>query len=541
MKKHYLKVRLLINFIALIAIILMFGSTTYAKMMLQKRYVFILGLTWESDVGVNNIIDLINRANRVGYNGIVLDDGLYNTPYCYDQRSRYTTPQYYANLKRIRDYCDYLKMACFPGGLASEQPTIGDIHFSEAKPTTANVIVGSNGTVGSGALWEPIVTPSRPVVVKSQNGSITYKEGQDYKITINSNSGWTGHPSMRKTQGQMSIPSSSTIKQGDILTVSWHRMVANGWKVGNDTTNWWHFYPPADYCEPAIWDSVDSRVKYFASKLFPNPPAYFMLFDEWDPGFWDPNCPKTAGYPTAGSYIGGVVNKTAKHIRKYCPQAEVYVWDDMMDLYDFNETPDPKVPTWGWNGSIYGAWDSIPASGPNNIVIMNWASKKRTKLFWAGKDPAYPQVKEHKQIITNTDDPAYHLACMDTLEKLGASDSAVIGYMYVTWYNDYSKIEANAASFKAAGRWGTGPAFANFHPPANLPGMVPPTKVNTVPLDYKLLSHINPPSSMSTIQYDIPENTRVQINLINPMGQTVKNFIGPRADARQSHNQLECG
>lgn len=200
----------------------------------------------------------------------------------------------------------------------------------------------------------------------------------------------------------------------------------------------------------------------------------------------------------------------------------------MMDLYDFNVPPDPKIPTWGWNGSIYGAWDSVPATGPNNIVIMNWAGKMRTKLFWAGKDPQFPGVKEHKQILVGWyngwDYKAINLA-MDSLEKLGSSDSSIVGYMYATYGNDYHGIESQANGFKAAGRWGTGPAFANLHPAANLPGIASNPEVMGVQLGVKLRASHHPISSTGFIQYEIEQDQHVLLQVMNVAGRLVETLI----------------
>jgi hypothetical protein len=82
------------------------------------------------------------------------------------------------------------------------------------------------------------------------------------------------------------------------------------------------------------------------------------------------------------------------------------------------------------NGPWTGSWEGLD----KDVVIMNWnhGQRERSVKFFAGRG--------HRQVVAAYyDDPGLGQT-RDWLKTAG-DEPGVIGYMYTTWQQDYSKLE----------------------------------------------------------------------------------------------------
>ena len=190
--------------------------------------------------------------------------------------------------------------------------------------------------------------PGTPVSVKSEDGSQTYEEGKDYSpLTNPALQPWRedGSPVALK------LPSSSRIKDGQQLRVSWfHSMIINDSQV--------------EVCmaEPALYEIYDHEAKLLAERLHPK--KVLLNMDEVRMGG---TCEACRGRDMA-KLLGECITRQQELLKKYIPGVQVYVWSDMLD------------PNHNAHGNYYlvqgdytGSWNHIP----KEMGIMTWYYQRR--------------------------------------------------------------------------------------------------------------------------------------------------------------------
>ncbi len=117
-------------------------------------------------------------------------------------------------------------------------------------------------------------------------------------------------------------------------------------------------------------------------------------------------------------------------IRKEDPGKPVYVWSDMFD-------PNHNAKKTGYyylvkgEGPWHGGWEGLD----KDVIVVNWnggQGRKESLKWFAGRG--------HKQILAG-----YYDAPVGNVTpwlKEASEVDGVIGVMYTTWSNDYSKLEA---------------------------------------------------------------------------------------------------
>ena len=299
------------------------------------------------------------------------------------------------------------------------------IAFSTFEATSIDFSVGASDAK-AGTIWFDDITiePAGllnilrrdlvPLVVTNEDRSVTYDEGKDFEAVVD--------PRLKGYRADHDAPvitltKESRIKEGQNLLVSFFFSTL--------------IYDDQAVCsveDPKILEIMEDQMKRIAS-AWPAP-GYFMSYDEMRIGGWElqPNGEHLA----PGQILAQHVAKAVGMVKKYAPDAKIYVWSDMFDP-THNARPFAKR---GYYYLVNGNWDGGWEGLPSDVIIMNWNGTENVaeSLRWfAGRG--------HRQIMAGyyDGDPKQNLDMW-----LKASDGVpnVIGMMYTTWRHDYEKMPA---------------------------------------------------------------------------------------------------
>jgi hypothetical protein len=146
--------------------------------------------------------------------------------------------------------------------------------------------------------------------------------------------------------------------------------------------------------------------------------GYMMSHDEFRTMNQDEACRKR------NLDAGPLLAENARFCVKLLEGSTVYVWNDMFDPHH-NAVKDYYLV----RGDLANSWEGLPPE----VVIVNWHHGGRDKNlpFFAGRG--------HRQVIAAYyDGPLSHTKeWVDSASRI----KNVVGVMYTTWQNDYSKIE----------------------------------------------------------------------------------------------------
>lgn len=151
--------------------------------------------------------------------------------------------------------------------------------------------------------------------------------------------------------------------------------------------------------------------------------THLMSHDEWRVLGWDESC----GGKSAGDIAARNVKFCAGLLKEQVPGGRILVWNDMFDPHH-NAVKDYYLV----RGSLEGSWQGLEPS----VEIMNWNFGKRDESL------AFFAKRGHSQVIAGYyDEPLDHVsAWLSSAAKV----EGVKGFMYTTWRNDYSQLEAVA-------------------------------------------------------------------------------------------------
>ena len=274
-----------------------------------------------------------------------------------------------------------------------------------------------------------------PLVVKSEDGATTYVETVDYKYVQDPLMGraptrgdfmavsrgtfdfWHEAPGIRLTKD-------SRIKEGDVLNVSF-------WSPGMIYIKQ---QVTVSLSEPAVFEMMDKEMKW-TSRVWDSP-CYMMGYDEIRSAGWEP-CPDGTR-KTPGELLGAHVTKAVEIIKKYSPDAKIYVWSDMFDPNHNAGKLEAGEYYYLVNGSYYGSWEGLP----KDVILYNWNGNR------AGRDSAtFFADRGHRTILSGST-PAIWLEATKGLP-------GILGMSYTTWEGNY---EGMAAYFREAAAWPEKPA-----------------------------------------------------------------------------------
>ncbi|MDD5521175.1 MAG: hypothetical protein PHI84_10190 [Kiritimatiellae bacterium] len=245
-----------------------------------------------------------------------------------------------------------------------------------------------------------------PLTVTSEDGKVTYTEGQDYEPVIDSKFNLR-HP--RKDNPSIRLTGNSRMKNGQRVLVScYHGMAINDGQV------------TVCMSEPKLYDFW--RESAIAVKKHLNSDKWFLSMDEIRAGGSCAAC--KARNQSMGEILGDCITKQIKIIREVKPAAKVYIWSDMLD------------PNHNAHGNYYlvdgdftNSWNHVP----KDLIICCWYFKMRE-----------PSMQFFSGLGFETLAGAYYDG--DTMDNINGWIKTVNetpkcqGIMYTTWQNKYKLL-----------------------------------------------------------------------------------------------------
>jgi hypothetical protein len=248
--------------------------------------------------------------------------------------------------------------------------------------------------------------PGTPVTVRNADGSVTYETGRDYAPLHDPQfSPWRDD---REALALKLLPG-GRIREGDSLRVSWyHSMLIHDSQV--------------TVCmgEPALYEIFDHEIKLLAGHLQPR--RVFLNMDEVRMGG---TCRACQGKNMA-ELIGKCVTRQAETIRKYLPQAQVYVWSDMFDP-NHNAHDNYYLV----DGDFTGSWKHLP----KDLVIAVWGGEPREKSLSFFAKEGFSTLVACYYDADDLDEVKGWLQAARPLPN-------VRGFMYTPWQKKYSLLPA---------------------------------------------------------------------------------------------------
>jgi hypothetical protein len=248
--------------------------------------------------------------------------------------------------------------------------------------------------------------PGTPVTVRSDDGLTTYVEGRDYAPLKSPDFNvWRGD----STPAALNLLPKGRIPDGQRLRVSWyHPLLVNDSQV------------TVCMAEPEVYEIFDQEARLLADHLHPR--AVLLNMDEIRMGG---TCRACAGRDMA-ELLGECVTKEAAAIRRYSPEARIYVWSDMFDP-NHNAHPNYYLV----QGDFTGSWNHVP----KDIIMSVWGGEPRQQSlkFFAGQG-------------FSTMIACYYDA--DNLDEVQGWINAtkpfpsVRGFMYTPWTRKYDLLPA---------------------------------------------------------------------------------------------------
>ncbi len=246
--------------------------------------------------------------------------------------------------------------------------------------------------------------PGTPVAVRSADGAITYTEAKDYApLEDPQQNRWRddGEPATLK------ILPGSRIHDGDRLRVSWfHSMVINDSQV------------TVCMAEPAVYEIFDHESKLLAQHLHPR--KVFLNMDEIRMGG---TCAACRGQ-NMGELLGRCITRQCQLIRKYSPDATIYVWSDMLDP---NHNAHDKY--FLVRGDFTGSWDHVP----KDIIMAVWGGAVREKDLRFATSHGFQSLVACYYDANDLTDVKDWLALARQLPNIR-------GFMYTPWQKKYDLL-----------------------------------------------------------------------------------------------------
>lgn len=355
-------------------------------------------------------------------------------------------------------------------------------------------------------LYETVIRKNHPVIVKSADQKIVYKEGSDY----------TTDPRCKKFtdddfyyEGHLKIPTGSRIKNGDKLRVSWYKF--------SDTYLLWS---ETNFCLPETWKAMEDNVERI-DKLMGNKDFMFLNYDEWRSAFMDDRCQLFPAAKTGGDYLAAQLDKSLAVCRKANCYRTIYLFNGMYDPYHCAGNPYYMLPVGASN-----SWRQMDT----NIVILNWSPNLAQSYgFFMEMDRLGKEVS-NRQIICcqGAAEVPGKVQVIKSLEAKGGK--GVVGMHWVTWYHRWQHMALTANAWKAQGWWGTKPLPTKDRVCSRVgvkeAGKEPLSKApNVSPLR---LSH---GSGTCLIEYSLQFNSRVDLRMVNAQGRTLKRIVAGEQSA----------
>lgn len=252
--------------------------------------------------------------------------------------------------------------------------------------------------------------PGTPVTVTSEDGRTVFEEGRDFGPIVDENLNYhVDHPDVG-----IDILPGGRIRDGDRLRVTYYQGLA---LMNNQIA--------MCMSEPEAYVLWEREIELVREHLAPK--HYFLGFDEVRQGGWCKTCEQRK--LTAGEILGDCITRLTEMIRSRDPDADVFVWSDMLD-----PNHNAGQSNFLFKGDFSGSWRHIP----DDLIIACWWFEKRKKslqhfdgLGYSTLAAGYYDAPTPEAAIENA---------RGWLEALRDTRGGV-GIMYTTWREQYDDLE----------------------------------------------------------------------------------------------------
>ncbi len=303
--------------------------------------------------------------------------------------------------------------------------------FNTLEATSIDITVGIDGARAGAVWWDDLkIVPAglanllrgdtKPFVVKSADGAVTYEEGRDFIYVKDVLMGmapmpawlsyvppggsfdiWHEGPAIRLTPD-------SRIQDGEKLLVSYyHPHIVYGHQVVGSLT------------DPQVFGVFDQQMRTVVDAWGAS--AYFMGYDEIRCGGWEKQ-PGGTDYKVA-KLLADHATRAVQIAKKYAPDAKLYIWSDMFDPFHNAR----KIDGHGYylcNGDFEGSWEGLPSE----VRIIKWGGGGADCLkFFADRG--------HEIVISSGNRRA-----VESWKENAKDVPQVLGFMYTNWQSDFGGL-----------------------------------------------------------------------------------------------------
>jgi len=255
------------------------------------------------------------------------------------------------------------------------------------------------------ALLNVLRRPGTPVTVKSEETGMVYEEGKDFAPIKDPklNFRFDHEPPL------IEILPGSRIKEGERLRVSYyHGMGVNRGQVS------------VCMSEPKLYEIWEEQVKLIHQHLAPS--KYLLSMDEIRAGGSCEACKKRE--MTMAQILGDCITKQRQIIREVNPNAEIFIWSDMLDP-NHNAHDNYYLV----DGDFTGSWQYVP----KDLIIVCWYYNKRNESLKFFSSLGFKTLAGAYYDGDTLDNPKGWLEALEQTPK-------ACGIMYTTWRNKYELL-----------------------------------------------------------------------------------------------------
>ena len=262
-----------------------------------------------------------------------------------------------------------------------------------------------NMTIEEVGLVNVLRRPGAPLSVRDPDSAVAYEEGRDFAPVADPKLNFRfDHPGPA-----IRLLPASRIRDGQSLLVSYyHGMAINKGQV------------TVCMSEPELYDIWQTQTELIQKHLAPK--RWLLSMDEVRAGGSCKAC-KTRNMSMA-QILGDCITRQFEMIRRVNPEAEVFVWSDMLDP-NHNAHGDYYLV----EGDFTGSWNYVP----KDLGIVCWYYKKRNESLKHFSDLGFKTLAGAYYDGDTLENPE------GWLEALEHTPGA-LGIMYTSWRNKYELL-----------------------------------------------------------------------------------------------------
>ena len=250
------------------------------------------------------------------------------------------------------------------------------------------------------------------MTVKNAASGALYQEGVDYEYIRDP---YLGNMRYDHPQPLIKIPAGSRISNGDSLRVSYYHGMRSNPDAGQVTVC---------MSEPEVYDIWRTQMRMIHEVLAPQ--KYLLNMDEIRAGGTCAACASRG--LSMGQILGDCISNLHGIIREVNPQAEIFIWSDMLDP---NHNAGNREGDYYYlaSGLYHDSWNYIP----KDLIIACWWDTVRRQSLDHFSGLGFRTLAAAYYDADDLVNPRNWLESLDTTP-------GACGIMYTTWSQKYSLL-----------------------------------------------------------------------------------------------------